>query len=1186
MGVRVEANAEPIPGYRLIERIGGGGFGEVWRAEAPGGIQKAIKFVYGDLGSAGDSDQRAKQEMRALERVKNVRHPYILSLERYEIIDGQLVIVMELADRNLWDRYKEARAQGLPGIPRDELLRYMAETAEALDLMNSQYQLQHLDIKPQNLFLVHNHVKVADFGLVKDLEGSQATVTGGITPVYAAPESFDGKISRFSDQYSLAIVFQELLTGQRPFSGSNVRQLIMQHISAEPNVSPLPPADQPIIRRALAKKPNERYPNCCTMVELLLGSETPKPAGEKASAITGVASVPGSWQGVVTPVSSSAPATANIRGPALQADTGSSQGATYCIRGVDQAVLGAQATTFRAPPETTGPGCLMPSLVIGLGQVGLNVLHKVRELLQREVAPLTQLGHLRFLLLDTDSDVVRLASRGAGSTSLSSSEIVLAQLNRPSHYLKSRDGRPDLESWLNPRMLYRIPRSQVTTGVRALGRLAFLDNYRMIARRLQMELETILDPSALQNAARLTKLGIRTNRPRVYVICALGGGTGSGMFLDLAYTLRALLRQIGYENPDVVGLLLLPPLDSSRTKVMSLGNTYAALVELNYFGKPTTEFTAHYHEREAPIHDVGPPFARTVLLPFPDEGDEVATQELLGLCSQILYRELATPLGKAIDLARAGLPSTPWESRGQYFQTFNLFQISWPRQILIQAVGRQLCQKLVQRWASKDARPLRDQAQQWVQEQWLNHELGADCFIHRLQAEVIKALGKPPESVFQAILEPLNKGSALREPPGRRSRAESRGLDPEQLAAALQQLEKLVGRPQDDHPGDELPQLIALLHEGSDRLGAEWSQRLAEITVRLIEEPEFRLAGAEESIRLLMATIEQVLHHHEPLARDLAEKAAEAHEHLRVLAGGQPKEGKGRPRLTSAETMELLKAYPKWRYQSLVLQHLSAAFVGLRGNLSDELREVNYCRVRLAELARLLDESPPGEQTFFSRNSQPKRCEATIGRTLFLSGCKTLQEAMDLYMNAITDEHLLELDGLMEEMLQSRFTALVHVCLTSANILKDVYAAMLQVASDYAASHLPPTSVAELFFEQFSDPQEAEAEIVNCFNEAAPELTLNRVAQFTVTPTELTLLATPNDAASEQFRKLTHSSMPEIDLQLASSSEDIIFYREKGNLALVDLAHMGTIGHDAYLQMTTTDHFTPHSRIDLEFVGH
>src|SRR6058998_1072181 len=212
MPVRVEPGSEPIPGYKLIERLGGGGFGEVWKASAPGGLLKAIKFVYGELGTTGGDDaQRAEQELKALSRVKQVRHPYVLSLERFDIIDGQLLIVMELADRNLWDRYKECRNQGLTGIPREELLFYMEETAEALDMMNLQYQLQHLDIKPQNIFLVHNHIKVADFGLVKDFEGKRGTITGGVTPVYAAPETFEGWVSRNSDQYSLAIVYQELL---------------------------------------------------------------------------------------------------------------------------------------------------------------------------------------------------------------------------------------------------------------------------------------------------------------------------------------------------------------------------------------------------------------------------------------------------------------------------------------------------------------------------------------------------------------------------------------------------------------------------------------------------------------------------------------------------------------------------------------------------------------------------------------------------------------------------------------------------------------------------------------------------------------------------------------------------------------------------------------------------------------
>src|SRR5262249_7827162 len=154
--------------------------------------------------------------------------------------------------------------------------------AEALDLMNHEFQLQHLDIKPQNLFLVHQHIKVADFGLVKDLQGSHASVTGGVTPVYAAPETFDGIVSRYSDQYSLAIVYQELLTGQRPFVGANVRQLIMQHLSATPNVAPLP-AQAPI-PRALPKAPDQRFPQSRALVAALRAAGRAATNGDAAVA--------------------------------------------------------------------------------------------------------------------------------------------------------------------------------------------------------------------------------------------------------------------------------------------------------------------------------------------------------------------------------------------------------------------------------------------------------------------------------------------------------------------------------------------------------------------------------------------------------------------------------------------------------------------------------------------------------------------------------------------------------------------------------------------------------------------------------------------------------------------------------------------------------------------------------------
>src|SRR5438034_11820186 len=101
MSALLTSQSEPIPGYRLLERLGRGGYGEVWKCEAPGGIQKAIKFVSDNADGLSGDGQAAEQEYRSLNRVKTIRHPFLLSIERFEVIEGQLIIVMELADRNL-----------------------------------------------------------------------------------------------------------------------------------------------------------------------------------------------------------------------------------------------------------------------------------------------------------------------------------------------------------------------------------------------------------------------------------------------------------------------------------------------------------------------------------------------------------------------------------------------------------------------------------------------------------------------------------------------------------------------------------------------------------------------------------------------------------------------------------------------------------------------------------------------------------------------------------------------------------------------------------------------------------------------------------------------------------------------------------------------------------------------------
>ncbi len=280
MALNIQTGAEPIPGHRLLDRLGGGGFGEVWSAQGPDGRLVAVKIVHGDLAAGGD--RTAEQELQALRRVLPIGHPFLLPVERYDVIDGRLFIVSPLADGDMGGRFRACRAQGLPGIPRDELLRYLTEAAEALDALAAA-QLQHLDIKPQNLLLLNAHVAVADFGLIRDLRGGCPGT--GASPAYACPEIFAGKLSPHCDQYSLAVVYQELLTGVRPFAGATPEQVANQHLTAHPNLASLPPADRSAVGQALAKKPAKRFSSCRAFIAALAGDATEERRPSRVSSI-------------------------------------------------------------------------------------------------------------------------------------------------------------------------------------------------------------------------------------------------------------------------------------------------------------------------------------------------------------------------------------------------------------------------------------------------------------------------------------------------------------------------------------------------------------------------------------------------------------------------------------------------------------------------------------------------------------------------------------------------------------------------------------------------------------------------------------------------------------------------------------------------------------------------------------
>jgi serine/threonine protein kinase len=251
-------------GYRLIKRLGHGGFGEVWRALADGGVEVAVK-----IGFCTMAKEEFKRELQSLELTKQLRHPYLLKNHAFWELGGKLFIAMELADGSLRGRLKQCRQQGLSGIPIFELLNYFLQVAQALDYLHKRCIL-HRDIKPDNILLLAGFAKVADFGLARAMTaGHSMSVGGSGTPAYMAPEMFGAKMSAHTDQYCLAVTYAELRLDRRLFAGKDLMELMMKHVSAVPNLDPLPQAEQQVLLKALAKKPEERFASCTEFVLVL-----------------------------------------------------------------------------------------------------------------------------------------------------------------------------------------------------------------------------------------------------------------------------------------------------------------------------------------------------------------------------------------------------------------------------------------------------------------------------------------------------------------------------------------------------------------------------------------------------------------------------------------------------------------------------------------------------------------------------------------------------------------------------------------------------------------------------------------------------------------------------------------------------------------------------------------------------
>lgn len=1084
-------NSEPIAGYLLSERIGIGGYGEVWKVRAPGGLTKAIKFVYGRL-----DDDRGSRELKALGRIKEVRHPFLLSLERFDVVDGRLYIVTELAEMSLMERFRQCRETGLPGIPRDELLGYLRDAADALDYMSDKYGLQHLDIKPENLLLVGGRVKVADFGLVKDLQDTNCTTIGGVTPLYATPEAFDGKASRQSDQYSLAIVYQEMLTGVLPFPGVTTAQLAAQHLHSPPLLAALSEADRPVIARALSKQPEGRFTTCREMVDRLLAGPTVdhEPVAETSELLD-------NEQQRATIALRSTPCphlddTIDCGGPSVP----------------DEPVQLEPLEPLTSPTEVG----LRPTLFIGLGGAAGEVLRRLRRRLHQRFGERESIPSLRFLLLDTDSAALRSAEQGDEAEVLDSDETLFLPLRKPADYRGASD---ELLSWLSRRWLYNIPRSLHTEGLRPLGRLAFVDHAETITQRIRQALVEAVQPDAEATSAQTIGMGLRDASPRVFIVSSISGGTGGGMLLDVAYAVRQLLAELELDPEGVCGMMLHATFHKSSANDLRKANAYATLTELNHF----MQGGGAYRAGPAEILPAGelsePPFGDAYLIDLGDELQPADFEAAAETVAHYLYLDAATACGAALDCCRR--LSHPSDDVPR-LRTFGLFSIGCDKYAVASAQADAFCQRLVNSWFAESEQPGVRLAKPDFQ---------LETLAERLQSVVDKTLDGSGEVYFRNLLA---QGAVDRLTAG--DEAAKSGADAP-LAETLRRIHAVLGLPAAEDPSQPLSpsRVEQAIHEAAKKLATALTASLTKSISELVDTPRARLPAAlmavgmfQEHLRALRQAADE--RQRRALAASMAlgsklqrgETARPASRWWQFFGGGS--EG-------DAETK--LLNYCRLRVQTMIHRSLSGLLQSVSSSLAGFNEQLVRLRPRLDQLARSFggpvdaahQHAPDAGR---SRSQETPRSLAPLPKLVdpdfVLEFERTLQQDLIgvqgglLAMSAADNERW----KLLHEQLQQRARALV-----------------LQALEDVDA--------ARFLLERHRD----QAQLVQSLSSAADKAS-SRMAR--VGAAERLLAVLPQSRNGDVLAETIKQEMPDVALTMFDADSDLVLCREGEQVSLARAA--------------------------------
>lgn len=250
------SGSQPLAGYTIKRGVGRGGFGEVYYAVSDAGKEVALKLIRRNLDV----------ELRGVTHCLNLKHTNLVAIYdiRTDENDDRWVVMEYVSGESLED----AIDRHPHGMPADLAIAWFTGIAAGVAYLHD-HGIVHRDLKPANIFLDEDTVKIGDYGLSKFISCSRRSgQTESVGTVhYMAPEIANGRYGREIDTYALGIILYEMLTGHVPFEGESVGEVLMKHLTAEPDLHALAEPYRSIVQGAMNKDPETRLRSVAEMLQ-------------------------------------------------------------------------------------------------------------------------------------------------------------------------------------------------------------------------------------------------------------------------------------------------------------------------------------------------------------------------------------------------------------------------------------------------------------------------------------------------------------------------------------------------------------------------------------------------------------------------------------------------------------------------------------------------------------------------------------------------------------------------------------------------------------------------------------------------------------------------------------------------------------------------------------------------------